>query len=119
MLACEGVPIQYGRGLGGILSGIFRRGILPVAETVGKSLLRTGAKHATGVLKDVSRGSSMKKAMKKQAGEIIPSMIQSAVTQVPATKPTPLKQRRVVKRKRQGRQHPYKKKARQREIFDV
>ena len=61
----------------------------------------------------------MNKAMKKQAGEIIPSMIQSAMTQVPATKPTPLKQRRVVNRKRQGRQHPYKKKARQRDIFDV
>ena len=61
----------------------------------------------------------MNKAMKKQAGEIIPSMIQSAMTQIRATKPTPLKQRRVVKRKRQGRQHPYKKNARQRDIFDV
>ena len=119
MPPCVGVPIQYGRGLGGILSGIFRRGILPQAKTVRKSLLRTGAKHAAGVLKDVSRGSSMKKAMKKQVGEIILSMIQSAMNQVPATKPTLLKQRRVVKRKRQGRQHPSKKKARQRDIFDV
>ena len=59
------------------------------------------------------------KSDEKQAGEIISSIIQSAMTQIPATKPTPLKQRRVVKRKRQGRQHPYKKKARQRDIFDV
>ena len=61
MPACEGVPIHYGRGLGGILSGIFRWGILPLAQSVGKSLLRTGAKHAEAVLKDVSRGSSLKK----------------------------------------------------------
>ena len=65
MPPCVGVPIQYGRGLGGILSGIIRRGILPLTQSVGKSLLRTGAKHAEGVLKDVSRGSSMNKSDEK------------------------------------------------------
>ena len=35
MPADEGVPIHYGRGIGGLLSGIFRRGVLPLPKTVG------------------------------------------------------------------------------------
>ena len=90
---------QYGRGLGGILSGLFRKTIMPMASRVGKQLVKAGAKRAQGVLRDVSRGRTLKSALKKQSSQIIPSLIEGALNVAhqstqPST-PTQRKRRRV------------------------
>ena len=103
MPAYEDMRIRRGRGLGEILSGIFRKGFLPLTKTVGKSL-NAGAKRTAFVLKDVSRGSSIKWAMKKQEELILFSLIESVLTQLPTAQQAPSERRRVVKCKQHGRQ---------------
>ena len=49
MPAFHGAAIERGRGFGGVLDGFLRNIILPTAKTIGKSLLRTEARKATGV----------------------------------------------------------------------
>ena len=66
MPAFQGAAIQRGRGLGGVLGGFLRNIILPTAKTVGKSLLRTGARKAAGVLSDVARGAPIQAAFMRQ-----------------------------------------------------
>ena len=44
----QGMQIQRERGLGGILSSLFRNVILPTAKNVRKNLLKYGAKKVAG-----------------------------------------------------------------------
>ena len=55
MLAFQGAAIQR-QGIGRYTRFFLRNIILPTAKTVGKSLLRSGARKAAGVLSDVARG---------------------------------------------------------------
>ena len=59
----QGMQVQRGRGLGGVLSGLFRNVFLPTAKNVGKNLLKYGAKKAAGVLQGVSDGKHLRQAV--------------------------------------------------------
>lgn len=72
MPAFQGAAIQRGRGLGGVLGGFLRNIVLPTVKTVGKSLLRTGARKAAGALSDVARGSTVQAAIMRQMTPNLP-----------------------------------------------
>ena len=61
--------IQRGRGFGSVLGSIFRNVVVPTAKTVGKSLLKTGLRKASNVMRGVADGQNIGEAM---AEEFIP-----------------------------------------------
>ncbi len=63
MAVFRGMPIQRGRGLGGVLSGLFRKTMVPLAKAAGKSLLKKGAAKAVNVLNDIAQGQPIKTAL--------------------------------------------------------
>ena len=58
-----GTAVQSGRGFGSVLLGLSRNVVLPVASTVGQSLVRKGLKTASGVLSGVAEGKGLKRAL--------------------------------------------------------
>ena len=100
--------MQSGRGFGSAVSGFLRNVVLPVASTVGKSLVRKGMKTASGVLSGVAEGKGLKRAFMEELQA--PSVVTSR----------PRKHRKVVhathnknKNKKRTKKRTYKK-----DIFD-
>ena len=58
--------MQSGRRFGSAVSGFLRNVVLPVASTVGKSLVRKGMKTASGVLSGVAEGKGLKRAFMEE-----------------------------------------------------
>ena len=58
--------MQRGRGFGSVLGSLFRNFVVPAAKSVGKSLVRTGLKKASNVMRGVAQGQSIKKAVSKE-----------------------------------------------------
>lgn len=105
----QGYAVQRGRGFGSLLGGLLksiipmaRSAIVPAAKSVGKSLVRHGARHAAKALKSVSRGESLKSAVKKQVASAIADATQKSIKEVQriASRETPSTNQRAGKRRR-------------------
>lgn len=59
----EGRVYQRGRGFGSVLSSMFRNFVLPAAKNVGKNLLNTGLRKASGIMRNVADGQSLEQAV--------------------------------------------------------
>ena len=97
--------MQRGRGFGSVLGSIFRNVVVPAAKTVGKSLLRTGLKKASNVMRGVADGQHIGEAMVQefipQAGQNMQSRQPRQSRRVtPANRSAPKHRRRAQKRKR-------------------
>lgn len=68
----SGTRTQGGRGLGGVLGGLFKNIIVPI----GKKLLGIGVQKTAGALEDVAAGKSVKTAFKDQfVGKTTPGSV--------------------------------------------
>lgn len=96
-----GRSYQRGRGFGSTMSSIFRNFIVPAAKDVGKSLLKTGLRKTSGVLKNVADGKGVKQAFKDEfLGPINASSMKRGNTRKRKKKPlshTAKKRKRVMK----------------------
>ena len=63
------MAMQRGRGFGNILGSLFRSVIVPAAKSVGKSLVRSGLRKASNVMRGVADGQKIGDAV---AQEFIP-----------------------------------------------
>ena len=61
--------MQRGRGFGSVLGSIFRNVVVPTAKSVGKSLLKTGLRKASNVMRGVAEGQNVGEAL---AEEFVP-----------------------------------------------
>lgn len=77
-----GRAYQRGRGFGSIMSSVFRNLIVPAAKNVGKSLLRTGLKKASNVMRGVAEGKNIKQAMIDQIPKSLVAATQGGVQRV-------------------------------------
>ena len=59
----SGRAYQKGRGFGSVMSSLFRNLVVPAAKSVGKSLLRTGLKKASNVMRGVADGQNIRQAV--------------------------------------------------------
>lgn len=103
---------QRGAGFGSTMSSIFRNFVVPVAKDVGKSLLKTGLRKASNVMRDVADGRNVIQSAKEQIGLAQRSSRPSSSRQQPRGKKrkAPSKQKPISKRRRQTRH--------QKDIFD-
>lgn len=80
----QGHAYQRGRGFGSVLSSMFRNFVVPAAKDLGKNLLRTGLKKASGVMNSVADGRSLGEAVTQEfnvsqrAPRAQPQRVQSA-----------------------------------------
>lgn len=58
--------MQRGRGFGNILGSLFRSVIVPAAKSVGKSLVRTGLRKASNVMRGVADGQKIGDAVARE-----------------------------------------------------
>jgi hypothetical protein len=89
------------------MSSLFRNLIVPAAKNVGKSLLKTGLRKASNVIRDVADGKNALQSAKEQIG-LAHRPTQSARGK--KRKAAPLKRKAAAKRRRAPR--------RQNDIFD-
>ena len=93
-----GRRFQRGHGLGSILSGFFRRLVLPFFKTYGKSMLSGALKTGMEVADDVLDGQPLKESAKKRVPEGIKRTVQSS-----RQSGSGFKKKRIVKRRRRPR----------------
>ena len=86
--------MQRGRGFGSVLGSIFRNVVVPTAKSVGKTLLKTGLRKASNVMRGVADGQNIGEAV---AQEFIPQQTR----QVRQRRPPAVQRRQPQKRKRQ------------------
>lgn len=65
-----GRAYQRGRGFGSVMSSLFRNLVVPAAKSVGKSLLRTGLKKASNVMRGVADGKNIRQAVMEEVAPI-------------------------------------------------
>ena len=82
-----GKSYQRGRGFGSIMSSVFRNLVVPAAKNVGKSLLRTGLKKASNVMRGVAHGKNIKRALMDEVAPLRNMVYQ--VAQNPRPRNTP------------------------------
>ena len=90
--------VQRGAGFGSILGSIFRNVVVPTAKSVGKSLLKTGLKKASNVMRGVAEGQNVGDAMIQEFIPRQPRQLRQAAAK--RTNPAPM--RRGQKRKRKS-----------------
>jgi hypothetical protein len=104
---------QRGHGLGSIVSGLFRRFVVPFVranvKTVGSNLLHTG----TNIARDVFAGRKLTEAAKEHVPSGIKRTVQSLQWQSPPQPPPAKKQKKTKKKKKKV----VVKKGRGRDIF--
>ena len=61
-----GRAYQRGRGFGSVMSSLFRNLVVPAAKSVGKSILRTGLRKASNVMRGVADGKNIKQAVMQE-----------------------------------------------------
>lgn len=101
---------QRGRGFGSVLGSIFRNVVVPTAKTVGKSLLKTGLRKASNVMRGVADGQNIGEAMVQ---ELIPTQQSLQVRQ---PRQVAVQRRQPQKRKRQ-QQNVRRRKVARKDIF--
>ena len=94
-----GRRFQRGHGLGSILSGFFRRLVLPFFKTYGKSMLSGALKTGMEVADDVLEGQPLKESAKKRK----PAGIKRTVQSMSRQSGSGFKKKRIVKRRRRHR----------------
>lgn len=57
---------QHGRGFGSVMSSLFRNLVVPAAKSVGKSLLRTGLRKSSNIMRGVADGKNIKQAVMEE-----------------------------------------------------
>jgi len=72
---------QRGHGLGSVLSGLFRRFVIPFFRDHGKTLASNALKTGVDVAEDVLDGRSLKESAKKRLPEGIKRTAQSLIHQ--------------------------------------
>ena len=105
-----GLPVfiggMRGRGLGSVLSGLFRSAI-PLLKKSGKAILREGLSTGLRVAQDVASGKNLKSAVKRRAKGAGERLLKKAVRQfddTPRPPGIPVKRIQNRKRKRQRSQ---------------
>lgn len=76
-----GRRFQQGHGLGSVLSGFFRRLVLPFVKTHGKNMLTSAMKTGMEVAGDVMEGQSLKESAKKRVPEGIKRTVRNVINQ--------------------------------------
>lgn len=72
-----GRAYQRGRGFGSVMSSVFRNLVVPAAKSVGKSLLRTGLKSASNVMRGVAEGKNVKQAFMDEVPPVVGNMVRA------------------------------------------
>lgn len=97
-----GLPVytggMRGRGLGSVLSGLFRAAV-PLLKKGGKALLKEGVSSGLQVANDVLAGTNLKKAVKKRAQGSGRRLLKRAIGQFNAPPGEPVA-KRIRRRKR-------------------
>lgn len=94
-----GRRFQRGHGLGSILSGFFRRLVLPFFKTHGKTMLSGALKTGMEMADDVLEGQPLKESAKKR----VPEGIKRTVLSMSRQSGSGIKKKRIVKRRRRPR----------------
>ena len=77
----EGTRLQRGRGLGSILGG-FARAAVPILKTTAKKGTEEALRAGYNVLRDISRGQSLKNALKRRATEALKNTAKRTVQRI-------------------------------------